>query len=304
MLLKLLKPVGVFVALIALTGCRTLPEDRPTAFSFIVTADVREFTAPRYPGEEYFLGVCNGIQKVGAGDFMLSPGDIDPPAAIRATLDASFGADYPWIPVVGNHEAETPEDMTWLRAWGRGPIPGLVSRGPAGTEETTFSFDYGPAHFVVLNQYFDGKTDYRGKGDVIDPLYEWLKADLENNRNKLLFVVGHEPITPLPDMDNGRMRHEKDCLNAYPENARRFHQLLVEQKVTAYLCAHTHNASVTNMAGVWQIDAGHARGKGDPGAPSTFLKFQVTRSEVHVEFFRDLDKSGAYALTRRIKLSP
>jgi hypothetical protein len=30
--------------------------------------------------------------------------------------------------------------------------------------------------------------------------------------------------------------------------------------VTAYICGHTHNASIAKINGLWQFDAGHARG--------------------------------------------
>jgi hypothetical protein len=286
-----------------LTGCVSTGARSAQSFSFIVASDMREFTAPRHPGPRFFEGACEAIQQVGKGDFMLSPGDIDPPGAIRATLDKYFGADYIWYPVVGNHEAETPEDMEWLRAWGSNAIPGLVRRGPPGCETTTFSFTHRGAHFVVLNQYYDGKKDNgNSRGNVVDELYEWLKADLEANRKRTVFVVGHEPIRPMPDMDNGRLRHEKTSLNANPENNRRFHELLRAHNVKAYFCAHTHNTSLTNLDGVWQIDSGHARGRGDPGASSTFLKVHVTGETCRVDIHRDDGQGGPYSLTRTVML--
>ena len=33
-----------------------------------------------------------------------------------------------------------------------------------------------------------------------------------------------------------------------------------------------HNFSAVDLGGVWQIDAGHARGMGDTGAASTFVQ--------------------------------
>lgn len=278
------------------------PESK--TLSFIITSDMREFTVGKEPELDYFAGACQAIRKVGPGEFMISPGDIDPPQHVRTILDRYLGSNYTWYPVVGNHEAETPADMEWLRSWGSNDIPGLVRRGPPGCETTTFSFDRGPVHFAVVNQYFDGKTDYRSKGKVVDGLYDWLKADLEATRQPVIIVVGHEPIQPLPDMDNGRLRHEKDCLNAYPENSRRFHKLLVDHKVAAYLCAHTHNLSIANLDGLWQVDSGHARGKGDTGAPSTFLKMRVNATETVVDCYRQLKPGEPYILTRSITLTP
>lgn len=289
-----------------LSGCHTpgssTQSNSREKVEFVVTADIREFSDGKYSGNEYFSGVCKAIRRAGKGDFMLSPGDIDPPEGIRSVLDRSFGADYLWFPVVGNHEAETPADMQWLRAWGARTIPGLVRRGPPGCETTTFSFDRGPVHFVVLNQYFDGVSDYRGKGDMVDALYNWLKKDLEESQQPIVLVIGHEPILPLPDMDNGRLRHEKDSLNAYPENCRRFKDLLVEKRVVAYLCAHTHNASAKDIGGIWQLDAGHARGKGDLGAPSTFLRFNMTEDICKVDFFRQAKTNAPYKRSHSLRI--
>jgi hypothetical protein len=119
----------------------------------------------------------------------------------------------------------------------------------------------------------------------------------------MVLVIGHEPIAPTPDMDSKRLRHEGDSLNYYPETCKRFKQLLIEKGVTAYFAAHTHNASVTNLGGVWQVDAGHARGtKGDPGSPSTFLKIRANAETCTVDFFRQMKQGNPYVLTRSVPM--
>ncbi len=84
-------------------------------YSFDITCDMRQFTAPAHPGPQYFDGVCAAIADVGPGAFMVIPGDCDPPAPVRDTLDRFFGTNYPSYLVAGNHEVETREDMAWLR---------------------------------------------------------------------------------------------------------------------------------------------------------------------------------------------
>lgn len=289
-------PLAICITGAILSGCAS-PLSNSKRADFVVTADIREFSDGQYSGNDYFAGACQAIAKAGKGQFMISPGDIDPPEGIRATLDRQLGKDYLWYPLVGNHEAETPKDMAWLRSWGCKDIPGLVRRGPSGSETTTFSFDSGDAHFVMLNQYYTGKNDFKGQGDVVPELYEWLKADLEANRKPMVIVVGHEPIVPTPDMDNGRLRHETDSLNVYPQNAKAFKDLMVDHGVTVYLCAHTHNLSVTNIGNLWQVDAGHARGKGDPGAPSTFLKMRADANACTLKVYRQAGTGEDYKLT-------
>lgn len=231
---------------------------------------------------------------------MVSPGDIDPPANVEWTIKQYLGEEYLWYPVVGNHETETPEDMQWLRCYDYDPNgdtpPNIVNTGPRGCEETTYSFDYGDAHFVVLNEYCDGVSDTGTDGDVSDALYDWLVADLDGTDKTHIFVFGHEPAYPQPDADNGRERHMSSSLNQYPAHRNRFWSLLRRKEVAAYICAHTHNYSAVRVGGVWQLDAGHSRGLGDTGARSTFILIHVQHLVVSFETYRDDGNGGPYTL--------
>ena len=233
---------------------------------------------------------------------MISPGDIDPPQNVLYTIKKILGKDYIWYPVVGNHEAETPEDMAWLRAWGKKNIPFLTRKGPENGRETTYSFDFKNAHFVVINQYYDGKSDTGTDGDIPTPLFDWLAEDLAGNSKPFVFVFGHEPFVSIPDIDNGRYRHKEDSLEAHPKNSHRFWQLLRSYRITAFICGHTHNLSLSKINGIWQLDAGHSRGIGDTGAPSTFLKILVGEKACRVNVYRDDGNGGAYTLTHTIVL--
>jgi hypothetical protein len=164
--------------------------------------------------------------------------------------------------VVGNHELDDNSNMPFLRNINKmgTTLPNIVNNGPPGCIETTYSFDWGDNHFVVLNQYYDGQSDIGTDGDIVPELLEWLENDLSNNKKSYTFVFGHEPLIAIPDMDNGRLRHQDDSLNKYPISSFRFHQLLKKYNVMAYFCGHTHNASIAKINGIWQIDVGHARG--------------------------------------------
>ncbi|MHC4647681.1 MAG: metallophosphoesterase family protein, partial [Planctomycetota bacterium] len=221
--------MAFLMAMLLLAGCKSA-EPKSGAFSFTVTADMREFAGPEYQSSEYFMGTCEAIRKVGKGAFMISPGDVDPPQHVSDMIKEALGDDYIWYPAVGNHEAETSEDMAWLRDWGKADIPNLVRRGPENGRETTYSFDFASAHFAVLNQYYDGSSDTGANGDICDALYQWLKEDLAATSKRYIFVVGHEPLVSIPDADNGRHRHKGDNLDEHPENNHRFGQLLREHK--------------------------------------------------------------------------
>jgi predicted phosphodiesterase len=294
------------VALIPSWTANPILADDPTPFTFAVTADMRNFSGEgSYDSSNYFRGAMAAIQALGGNAFMLSPGDIDPVDDVKWTIEQVMGTEYLWYPVVGNHElpgggseSYYGANMALLRSYnydqnGAGIPPDIVNTGPSGCPQTTYSFDFENAHFVVLNEYCDTGGDTVTSGDVPDHLYNWLVDDLQATGQKYIFVFGHEPAFPQPDADNGRLRHSTDSLNQYPGNRTRFWNLLRDEGVVAYFCGHTHNYSTYYYDGVWQVDVGHARGEGDTGAASTFLMIHVDSDTVTFDAYRDVH-GGVY----------
>ena len=274
-----------------------------TNFSFVAAGDMRNYLHAKKTGERQFDGCCAAIKSAGAGEFMIVPGDADPMASVRAVIDENLGTNYLWYPVVGNHEVETSGDVKWAQAWAA-QVPGLVRRGPPGAERTTYSFDFGNSHFIALNEYYDGKSDAVIKADVCEAALTWLEQDLAATKKPLIWIFGHKPIKSLPDMDSGRIRHGEDSLTTNPAHLERFRHLCEQYHVRAYLCGHTHDCSVEKVQGIWQADSGHARGAGDSGAPSTFLKFNVAGENASVDIYR-ADANGVnYTLKKTVALTP
>jgi len=268
--MKILSRVLYICCILLLISCATtssaiIKDTEHEELSFIMAADWRHFATERYHSSEYLRGALEAIDEVGKGSFMVSPGDLDPVAASIDLITRILGEDYPWYPVNGNHEIEDMADMEALRNINAGgnSLPNVVNSGPTGSLETMFSFDYGNCHFIVLNQYFDGKSDMGTDGDIVPETLEWLENDLKMNKKPYVFVVGHEPLISIPDLSNGRIRHVGDSLDQYPRKAYKFYKLMMEYNVVAYLCGHTHNTSYSNINGLWQFDCGHARGTED-----------------------------------------
>ena len=143
-------------AAVALFACGRVA--RAAEFHFTVTADPRGQHAA-------FGSTLQAINDLvgGPGAFHVSPGDIDGTIPEnRAVIDAYFGPGALWYPGAGNHETETPADMAWLRNEyhnGNGlrtPLKEFTNQdGPSSSRETTYTWDYGNAHFIVLdNQSF------------------------------------------------------------------------------------------------------------------------------------------------------
>lgn len=272
-----------------------VPVKVAAGFNFTATADPRD----KITRWDLLLAAIN-TNIGGPGVFHVSAGDIDPLQPLRDAIDARFGPATIWFPGIGNHEAETAADMVWLRDEyknGNGvrtPLKNYTNQdGPVSTVETTYSWDHGNAHFVMLNQYWDGVSDTGTDGDVIPALRDWLAADLAANVQPVVFVFGHEPAYPFH-------RHVGDSLDKYPANRDAFWSLLEANGVHAFVCGHTHvyKRYQPNPGGTWQIDVGNAGNVSSdwPDEP-TFLNVTVTDTEVVYDIWRSVAiDSGTYTL--------
>ena len=260
---------------------------------------------------EYFQGTLAAMRDIdGAGDLLISPGDMTPLPATYRAITTTLGPTYRWYPGVGNHEfpgegVETApgDNLAWIQSYvrqipNRAELEASLRAGPTGCPETTYSFDYAGTHFVILNVYCDESGPMTTHGDVPDHLYDWLAADLQANALPRAFIFGHEPAYPQRDAGSGRARHASNCLNAYPENRDRFWQLLADHQVTAYFSGHTHSYSAVRISGVWQVNTGHAAGLAETGTRSTFVRVIVSPTTVNYETYRQrIDAPCDYELT-------
>jgi hypothetical protein len=294
------RPSGGPRAVHAETQRVSLAQEPATDLTFVVTSDMRYFSgAGEYDSASYFRGACQTVTDIGRGAFMVVPGDPDPVGKAEWSIAQVVGAEYRWYPIVGNHElpgrgveSYSSQNLEWIRAHDHG----VVNGGPGGFPETTYSFDFGIAHFVVLNEYCDTAGDSITDGDMPDHLFDWLAQDLQNTISRYVFIIEHEPAYPQADADNGRLRHSGDSLDKYPVHRDRYWNLLRTEGVVAYICGHNHNYSAVPFSGVWQIDAGHSRGLGDTGARSTIIFIDVSEEAVTFRTYRDDASSGLYTL--------
>ena len=259
------------------------------SFQFTVTSDLHDK-----------IPLCTGVfdavkaQPGGVGDFMISIGDLvdhdgQTSQNIRDLIDSQFGKATIWWTVPGNHDTHSSYQMAWLRdefTKGHNKHVALQSmvlrRGPVGCAETTYSFDHGNVHFVMLNEYWNGKTepdsDYSTDGDIGAALREWLEADLNATDKPFVFVYGHEPAFP-------KNRHEGDSLDKYPANRDAFWALLAKYKVQAFFVGHIHYYYKETKDGVVQISDG-AAGK-DVEGHQTFLKVVVDETSAQIEAWQN-----------------
>jgi hypothetical protein len=297
----LLRQLGLLV--IAFAVMSSVSYAQPGDWNFTVAGDMRRYVV--YQDIHGWDHACRAINEAGAGAFMVSPGDLDqqytsnPSDIIYQVIEQEISPGFPFFPGVGNHEFDYQETMNWLRGFDNGGPTYIVNPGPPGSENTTYSWDNGEAHFVMLNECFDGVDDLGSiEGNWNPVLGSWLDADLTANTLPLVFVFGHFPAFPQPDRDTGLQIHMDDTdFNVYNDGVYRdaLWSLLTAHSVTAYICGHTHASSAVQIDGVWQIDLGHARGPRNQAwhGPSTFLRFNIGADQsVELETWRQPYTSG------------
>ncbi len=169
--------------------------DKPEPFTFLYFGDVQEQVFP----------MCSQVfraafQKEPDARFWLFTGDmVDNGPDDR--LWAEFFSAMGWIPkttplvlIPGNHEYPdpriTPKEELHLTSLWR-PQFALPENGPAGLEETAFSFEYQGVCFVILNG--NEKTSEQAL---------WLDAVLSKNQQPWTIVAIHQPIYSISERKN------------------------------------------------------------------------------------------------------
>lgn len=167
----------------------------------------------------------------------------------------------PWFAAAGNHNADESIDMDFisdtLAPRLATQLPGMTAfksglyndSSMYGRRNTTYSFDYRDAHFVILNQYYNTYNDLDGHplACINQDLYNWLEEDLENTTQPFIFVVGHEPAWPNGNRHCGDSLDDFRCDGNYINwtdpsrpSRDRFWELLKQHNVTAHLVGHEH----------------------------------------------------------------
>ncbi|MDY6839027.1 MAG: DNRLRE domain-containing protein, partial [Thermodesulfobacteriota bacterium] len=233
------------------------------------------------------------------GDFpdVWQDGDTDPNETDYIIEDV-LGEDFLWYPVIGNHEiSDDINNFYYIRDTMVPSLPHIVDYGPIGSTNTTYSWDYGNAHFVAINAYWDGTTnpdaDHNRDGDIVPELLAWVDADLsvgEENPDRPEFAFVHEPAFP----DH---RHVGDSLDKYPTNRDAFVTTLNDHDVQTLFCGHTHYyehdvAPEFDLGDLHQVTNGYLRTYDNP----TITYVLVHGSSVTYKVYLRPNSSSSFAL--------
>ena len=201
----------------------------------------------------------------------------------------SLARNIPWFFIMGNHELDNVYDYDEIKnQYGKNLTPGIsLINGPAGTKNTTFSFDVGKTHVIIMNEYWDGSNDgscewkipiagdnpdscmkySKTEGGYIPPkLHTWVSGNLNKNDLPLTIVAGHEPLRP------GRTNHVGNSLDQNTTNRDTFESMLAGQNLTLFIAGHTHQKELAYTHGLLQANVGvvgaQANRENEPDSPN------------------------------------
>ncbi len=176
-------------------------------------------------------------------------------------------------------EYRTPalDSLVYVDSLGQKYISTYDSLDVIGSKYTTYSFDEGNSHFVVLDIY-SGLEFFESKhsGRISTTMYNWLEKDLSETKKENIFIFAHQPFwetggedtTVLVNIDYKRhcslMAKSiggADSLAWFEKNytskvksRKEFWDLLKRNNVIAYFCGHIHHYSVKKIDGIWEIN--------------------------------------------------
>jgi predicted phosphodiesterase len=210
---------------------RAAPLEGETSVSFLVHSDTQTYPL-------LHDGVCGAMLSIIRTDptyqtFVLHAGDWVEDGDREADWDQQFfcracsstrelQAAVPILGCMGNHDGS---GELFSKYW---PYPFVADH--------YWSFDYGPVHIAIVDQY----ADYRPGSAQ----YEWLKQDLRESARPWKVVLLHEPGWSAGHHPNNVAVQE-------------YLQPLFEAYDVAMVCAgHNHYYARCEMNGVWYITTG------------------------------------------------
>ncbi|WMT40921.1 metallophosphoesterase [Paenibacillus sp. D2_2] len=162
-------------------------DQNPESFTFLYTTDPQGTTEREYVTWKHTLD--EALKKFPDSRFITITGDLVDNGDIEnqwmwlLNQPNSILKDTPLVPALGNHESKANNNF-----WYHFNLPNISYTG-AKPDGSVYSFDYGPAHFMVIN------TEYNEAKDI-DTVYqkqeEWLRAEAAKTDKKWKIVLFHK----------------------------------------------------------------------------------------------------------------
>ncbi len=207
-----------------------LPPGSPTPFRFAAYGDSAEASSIAA-----FNQVQSAINNSGSA-FALLLGDNAYPSGTHADYDLRFRRDtapaaVAWnashvdYAATGNHDVDFDGGIGFRAAYANpvqvAGVNAPASAPPSFPPEHNYSFDYGMAHFTVVDS---------NEKSLTSQVLAWMRADLAASHNRWKIVALHHPVTGAPDRIAEIREYYRDLV-----------PLLVEEEVDLLLVGHSHS---------------------------------------------------------------
>jgi acid phosphatase type 7 len=169
-------------------------DPKARAFKFLIFGDSQDMLTSTPPYARWHQTAQNAYMANPDARFMVNVGDLVDIGQSGAHWNAWFAAAkgivdrIPAMAVIGNHDFFTQRGIALPEYWmAQFSLP---KNGPEGLKNRVYSYDYGPAHFVVLDSQQD---EQRKSGDILGIQKEWLDKDLAESKATWKIVFFHRP---------------------------------------------------------------------------------------------------------------
>ena len=233
---------------------RIFDEENSTDFFDLKTSSDKKFKAIIFPDSQSAdYDVWGGVAKMAFeknpdADFFVNVGDIVDNGEDKNQWQAWMEKvseqmkKIPFVPVMGNHE-------TYSRDWQvRFPVAyinyfAVPENNVEDFSRRFYSFDFGTAHFVVLDSQWDELEKFQP--DLIETQKNWLREDLKKTSKKWKVAFIHKDV--LQYRINGRSERLEGFsdvgLNFMPE----FEDLNFDAVFTAHLHTYRNRGRLKNF---------------------------------------------------------
>jgi UDP-2,3-diacylglucosamine pyrophosphatase LpxH len=226
----------------------------------------------------------------------------------------NYGPVYPTPALSNLSYHDSINGKTYFSTYDKGDV--------TGSEYTTYSFDEGNSHFVVLDIY--SGLEYfseRHSGRIFNELYNWLEKDLSETDKENIFVFAHQPVWETGGEDKlslVNLAYKDFCIrNArsmgadslawfkknYTSKVRSkedFWNLLSKNNVVAYFCGHVHHYSAKKFDGVWEINLEF--GAWEIEGRSRYGEIFVDKNKVELLVKGYIEKTDSFKVIDRVAL--
>lgn len=198
-----------------------------------------------------------------------------------------FHSKIPLMGVRGNHENYTPAKGSEFATVFYKYFPYTFASGSTNGDNMYYSFDYGPVHIAVLDQY-DGNPYQNSIGSVQKT---WLENDLANSSKPWKFVMVHEPGWSAASTTKSEHPNNTDVQNT-------IQPICVQNGVQVIFGGHNHYYAHSLKDGVHHFTLG---GGGAPlYAPSYTSGGVVQYAEATLHFMK-VDINGNNATLKVVR---